>query len=131
MDSSTLTLFSGNAHPALARDIAKHLGLSLGRINVGRFSDGEVSVEIMENVRGNEVVLVQPTCPPTNDNLMELLVMADACKRASAESARACFPRWPKSPAFTSQPILQSPVSNPSNANGSVTSMRTRPLLSS
>jgi ribose-phosphate pyrophosphokinase len=78
LDSSTLTLFSGNAHPALAREIARHLGLPLGRISVGRFSDGEISVEIMENIRGHDVVIVQPTCPPTNDNLMELLVMADA-----------------------------------------------------
>ena len=92
MNSGILTLFSGNAHPALARDIARHLGLPLSRINVGRFSDGEVSVEIMENVRGNEVVLVQPTCPPTNDNLMELLVMADACKRASAGQITALIP---------------------------------------
>jgi ribose-phosphate pyrophosphokinase len=92
LNSGTLTLFSGNAHPALAREIARHLGLPLSRINVGRFSDGEVSVEIMENVRGNEVVLVQPTCPPTNENLMELLVMADACKRASAAQITALIP---------------------------------------
>jgi ribose-phosphate pyrophosphokinase len=87
-----LTVFSGNAHPTLAREIARHLGLSLGRINVGRFSDGEISVEIMENVRGSEVVLVQPTCPPTNESLMELLVMADACKRASAAQVTALIP---------------------------------------
>jgi ribose-phosphate pyrophosphokinase len=92
LNSGILTLFSGNAHPALARDIARHLGLPLSRINVGRFSDGEVSVEIMENVRGNEVVLVQPTCPPTNEHLMELLVMADACKRASAAQITALIP---------------------------------------
>jgi ribose-phosphate pyrophosphokinase len=66
--------------------------LPLGRINVGRFSDGEVSVEIMENVRGSQVVIVQPTCPPTNDNLMELLIMADACKRASAAHITALIP---------------------------------------
>jgi ribose-phosphate pyrophosphokinase len=92
LDTSTTTLFSGNAHPALANSICHHLGLPLGRINVGRFSDGEVSVEIMENVRGREVVLVQPTCPPTNENLMELLVMADACKRASASLITALIP---------------------------------------
>jgi len=85
-------LFSGNAHPQLAADIAYHLGIPLGRINVGRFSDGEVSVEIMENVRGHDVVVVQPTCPPTNENLMELLVMADACKRASAARITALIP---------------------------------------
>ena len=89
MDASTTTVFSGNAHRELANSIARHLSLPLGKINVGTFSDGEISVEIMENVRGHEVVLVQPTCPPTNDNLMELLVMADACKRASASRITA------------------------------------------
>lgn len=92
MDSSTLTVFSGNAHPALAREIARHLGTPLGRISVGRFSDGEISVEIMEHIRGHDVVIVQPTSPPTNDNLMELLVMADACKRASAAHITALIP---------------------------------------
>ena len=92
MEPFITTIFSGNAHPALARNIARHLSLPVGRINVGRFSDGEVSVEIMENVRGCEVVIVQPTCPPTNENLMELLVMADACKRASANEITALIP---------------------------------------
>lgn len=92
MDATTTTIFSGNAHPELASSICHHLGLPLGRINVGRFSDGEVSVEIMENVRGREVVLVQPTCPPTNENLMELLVMTDACRRASASRITALIP---------------------------------------
>ncbi len=87
-----MTLFSGTAHPALADEIAQHLGLPMGKIEVGKFSDGEVRVEIMENVRGNEVVLMQPTCPPTNRNLMELLVMADACKRASASRITALVP---------------------------------------
>ena len=117
MDSTTLTIFSGNAHPGLARDIARHLGLPLGRINVGRFSDGEVSVEIMENVRGNEVVLVQPTCPPTNDNLMELLVMADACKRASAAHITALIPylgysRQDRRPRAARVPITSKLVAN-------------------
>jgi len=89
---STTTLFSGNAHPQLAAKIAQHLDLPVGKCNVGRFSDGEVSVEIMENIRGNDVILVQPTCPPTNRNLMELLVMADACKRASASRITALVP---------------------------------------
>jgi ribose-phosphate pyrophosphokinase len=92
LDSQNVTVFSGTAHPLLASEIARHLGLPKGRINVGRFSDGEVSVEIMENVRGHDVVLVQPTCPPTNDNLMELLIMADACRRASAASVIALIP---------------------------------------
>jgi ribose-phosphate pyrophosphokinase len=117
LDSTTLTLFSGNAHPLLAREIAKHLGLPLGRINVGHFSDGEVSVEIMENVRGNEVVLVQPTCPPTNDNLMELLVMADACKRASAAQITALIPylgysRQDRRPRAARVPITSKLVAN-------------------
>ena len=92
MDPISTTIFSGKAHPALARDIAFHLGLSLGRITVGRFSDGEISVEIMENVRGRDVFIVQPTCPPVNENLMELLIMADACQRASAASVTAVIP---------------------------------------
>jgi len=92
LDPNTTTIFSGNAHPRLAADIASHLGLPLGKITVGKFSDGEVSVEIMENIRGNSVVLIQPTCPPTNDNLIELLVMADACKRASASQVTALIP---------------------------------------
>jgi len=117
LDSPTLTLFSGNAHPTLARDIARHLGLPLGRINVGRFSDGEVSVEIMENVRGNEVVIVQPTCPPTNDNLMELLIMADACKRASAAHITALIPylgysRQDRRPRAARVPITSKLVAN-------------------
>jgi ribose-phosphate pyrophosphokinase len=90
--SSTTTIFSGNAHPRLASEIGRHLGLPLGRISVGRFSDGEVSIEILENVRGRDVVLVQPTCPPVNENLMELLVMADACRRASAARITALIP---------------------------------------
>ena len=92
MDASTTTVFSGTAHPELSHGIARHLSLPVGRINVGRFSDGEISVEIMENVRGREVILVQPTCSPTNDHLMELLVMADACKRASASLITALVP---------------------------------------
>jgi ribose-phosphate pyrophosphokinase len=92
LDTSSFTLFSGNAHPRLAADIAFHLGIPLGRINVGRFSDGEVNVEILENVRGHDVVVLQPTCPPTNENLMELLVIADACKRASVSRLTALIP---------------------------------------
>ena len=92
LDAQTLTLFSGSAHPELAQNIARHLGIPTGRINVGRFSDGESSIEIMENVRGHDVVLMQPTCPPTNEHLMELLVMADACRRASASQVVALIP---------------------------------------
>ena len=92
MDSETLAVFAGNANPALAQDIARHLHLPVGRASVGRFSDGEVNVEINENVRGRDVFVVQPTCPPTNDNLMELLVMVDACHRASARRITAVVP---------------------------------------
>ena len=92
MDPGTVAVFSGNAHPELARNIARHLHVPLGRMSVGRFSDGEVSVEIMENIRGREVYLVQSTCPPVNDNLVELLVMTDAVKRASAAKVTALVP---------------------------------------
>jgi ribose-phosphate pyrophosphokinase len=87
-----MAVFTGNANPVLAQDIARHLMQPLGRAVVGRFSDGEIQVEIMENVRGKDVFLVQSTCPPTNENLMELLVMADACRRASAGRITAVIP---------------------------------------
>ncbi len=87
-----MALFSGNANPALAQDIARHLMVPLGRAVVGRFSDGEVNIELMENVRGRDVFILQPTCPPANDNLMELLVMTDACRRASAARITAVVP---------------------------------------
>lgn len=92
MDSETLALFSGNANAALAHDIARHLRLPVGRAAVSRFSDGEINVEIMENVRGRDVFIVQPTCPPANDNLMELLMMTDACRRASSGRITAVVP---------------------------------------
>jgi ribose-phosphate pyrophosphokinase len=92
MDLPNMAIFSGNANPELARNIARHLNQPLGRIHVGRFSDGEIQVEIFENVRGRDVFIVQSTCPPVNDNLMELLVMADACRRASAASITAVVP---------------------------------------
>ncbi len=92
MDSQSISLFTGNANPALAHDIARHLMVPVGRASVGRFSDGEINVEIMENVRGRDVFLVQSTCPPVNDSLMELLIMADACRRASAASITAVVP---------------------------------------
>ncbi len=87
-----MAVFTGNANPALAQEIARHLTMPLGRAYVGRFSDGEVTVELMENVRGRDVYLVQPTCAPANDTLMELLVMADACRRASAGRITAVMP---------------------------------------
>ena len=87
-----MAVFTGNANPVLAQDIARHLMQPLGRAMVGRFSDGEIQVEIMENVRGKDVFLVQSTCRPPNEHLMELLVMADACKRASAGRITAVIP---------------------------------------
>ena len=87
-----MMVFAGNANPQLASDIAAHLGLPLGKLNVGRFSDGEVMVEILENVRGRDIFVVQPTCPPTNENLMELLVIADAMRRSSAGRITAVVP---------------------------------------
>ena len=89
-----LKLFSGNAHRALASEIAQYLRVPLGEADVTRFSDGEVFVQINENVRGTDVFVVQPTCPPVNDNLMELLVMIDAFKRASAERITAVLPYY-------------------------------------
>jgi ribose-phosphate pyrophosphokinase len=76
----------------LAQEITRHLHVPMGRAHVGRFSDGEVNVELMENVRGRDVFIVQPTCPPANDNLMELLMMTDACRRASAKRVTAVVP---------------------------------------
>lgn len=87
-----MMVFSGNAHPQLAQSIARYLNLPLGKANVNRFSDGEVAVEVMENVRGKDVFIVQPTCAPTNDNLMELLVMVDAIRRSSADRITAVIP---------------------------------------
>ena len=92
MDGPTMAVFTGNANPQLAHDIARYLQVPLGRANVGRFSDGEVTVELMENVRGRDVFVVQSTSPPANDHLMELLVMVDACRRASAGRITAVMP---------------------------------------
>jgi ribose-phosphate pyrophosphokinase len=94
MDSPTIAVFSGSANPQLAHDIARYLQVPLGRAHVGRFSDGEVTVEIMENVRGRDVFVVQSTSPPANDHLMELLVMVDACRRASAGRITAVMPYY-------------------------------------
>ena len=90
--SSKLMVFTGNANPALARNVASRLSLSLGKADVGRFSDGEIAVELNENVRGKDVFVLQSTCAPTNDNLMELLVMIDALRRASAGRITAVVP---------------------------------------
>ena len=92
MDGPMMAVFTGNANPQLAQDIARYLQVPLGRAHVGRFSDGEVTVELMENVRGRDVFILQSTCPPANDHLMELLVMVDACRRASAARITAVVP---------------------------------------
>lgn len=85
-------VFTGNANPALAEQVVKHLNIPLGKSVIGRFSDGEVSVEIQENVRSKDIFVLQPTCAPTNDNLMELMIMVDALKRASAGRITAAIP---------------------------------------
>lgn len=92
MSVEGLMVFTGNANPKLAEAVVQHLGIPLGKALVGRFSDGEVQVEIQENVRGKHVIVLQSTCAPTNDNLMELMVMVDALKRASARSITAAMP---------------------------------------
>ena len=89
-----LMVFAGNANPELAQRVADNLDLQLGQATVTRFSDGETFVEILENVRGRDVFIVQPTCAPTNDNLMELMVMADALRRASAGRITAVVPYY-------------------------------------
>jgi ribose-phosphate pyrophosphokinase len=89
-----MMIFSGNANPELADKVAHHLQIPLGKANVGRFSDGEIMVEILENVRGRDVFIIQPTCAPTNDNLMELIIMADALRRASTMRITAVVPYY-------------------------------------
>ena len=92
MSKNSLMVFTGNANPKLAESVALHLNIPLGHAKVGRFSDGEVTVELMENVRGRDVFVLQSTCFPTNDNLMEVMVMVDALKRASAGRITAAMP---------------------------------------
>src|ERR1700742_4875580 len=87
-----LMVFTGNANPALAQEVVKNLGIPLGKAMVSRFSDGEIQVEIQENVRGKDVFVLQSTCAPANDNLMELMIMVDALKRASAGRITAAIP---------------------------------------
>jgi len=90
--SPPLMIFAGTANPKLANDIARELGIPMGKASMGRFSDGEVAFEIMENIRGSDIYLIQPTCAPTADNFVELLVMVDAMKRASASRVTAVIP---------------------------------------
>ncbi|HWI15803.1 MAG TPA: ribose-phosphate pyrophosphokinase [Burkholderiales bacterium] len=112
-----LMVFAGNANLKLAGDVVSHLHIALGRAKVGRFSDGEVMVEILENVRGKDVFVLQSICQPTNDNLMELLVMVDALKRASAARVTAAIPymgyaRQDRRPSSARVPISAKVVAN-------------------
>ena len=114
---SDFLLFTGNANPGMAAEIAQHLNINLGAAHVGRFSDGEVTVEIQQNVRARDVFVVQSTCAPTNDNLMELLVMVDALRRASAERITAVIPyfgyaRQDRRPRSARVPITAKVVAN-------------------
>ena len=92
MAVENMALFTGNANPKLAEDVIKHLGIPMGKAFVGTFSDGEVNIEILENVRGKDVFVLQSTCSPCNDNLMELLIMIDALRRSSAGRITAVIP---------------------------------------
>jgi ribose-phosphate pyrophosphokinase len=116
-------LFTGNANPTLAQEIANDLRIELGKASVGRFSDGEVTIEIQQNVRARDVFVVQPTCAPTNENLMELLLMVDALKRASARRITAVIPyfgyaRQDRRPRSTRVPISAKVVANMLEAAG-------------
>ncbi len=92
MDLESIAVFSGSAHPQLAQAIARYLHIPLAKAHVGRFSDGEINVEILENIRGRETYIIQPTSPPASENLMELLIMVDAAKRASCGRVTAVIP---------------------------------------
>jgi len=92
MPDEKMMVFTGNANPKLAHDVVRHLNIPLGEALVGRFSDGEIRVEIQENVRGRDVFILQSTCHPTNDNIMELLIMVDALRRASAGRITTVIP---------------------------------------
>jgi ribose-phosphate pyrophosphokinase len=117
MAYDSLMVFTGNANPKLAQDVVRHLNIRVGRATVGRFSDGEVMVEILENVRGKDVFVLQSTCMPTNDTLMELLVLVDALKRASAGRITAAMPyfgyaRQDRRPRSVRVPITAKVVAN-------------------
>ena len=117
MSLANVMLFSGNANPKLASEIAGYLNLPMGKITVGNFSDGEVMAEIAENVRGRDIFIVQSLCAPTNDNLMELRVMADALRRASAVRVTAVIPymgyaRQDRRPRSARVPITAKVVAN-------------------
>ena len=123
MAYDSLMVFTGNANPKLASDVAKRLNISVGRASVGRFSDGESNVELLENVRGKDAFILQPTCAPANDNLMELVILADALKRASAGRITAAIPyfgyaRQDRRPRSARVPIAAKVVANMLQAAG-------------
>lgn len=123
MPRGSMMVFTGNANPKLAQDVVRRLGIPLGAATVGRFSDGEINVEILENVRGQDVFILQPTCAPTNDNLMELIVLVDALKRASAWRITAALPyfgyaRQDRRPRSARVPITAKVVANMLQAVG-------------
>ena len=123
MAYDSMMVFTGNANPKLAADVVKRLNISLGRAVVGRFSDGETSVELLENVRGKDVFILQPTCAPSNDNLMELIILADALKRSSAGRITAAIPyfgyaRQDRRPRSARVPIAAKVVANMLQAVG-------------
>ncbi|SFZ76096.1 ribose-phosphate pyrophosphokinase [Chitinimonas taiwanensis] len=123
MAYENLMVFTGNANPQLADAVAKHLDITVGRASVGRFSDGEATVELLENVRGRDVFVLQSTCAPTNDNLMEVLLMVDALKRASAGRITAAMPyfgyaRQDRRPRSARVPISAKVVANMLQAAG-------------
>ncbi|MCH6584714.1 MAG: ribose-phosphate pyrophosphokinase [Nitrosomonadaceae bacterium] len=117
MSYDSLMVFTGTANPKLAQDVVRHLNIHLGRATVGRFSDSEIMVEILENVRGKDVFVLQSTCMPSNDSLMEILVMVDALKRASAGRITAAIPyfgyaRQDRRPRSIRVPITAKVVAN-------------------
>ena len=117
LNQSQMMIFTGNANPELANDIASRLNLSLGRVGVDHFSDGETCVEVMENVRGRDVFIIQPTSTPVNEHLMELIVMIDAMRRASAARVTAVIPyfgysRQDRKPRSARVPITAKAVAN-------------------
>lgn len=117
MATDSLMVFTGTANPLLAQRVAQHLDTDLGNASVNKFSDGEIAIELLENVRGRDVFILQPTCAPTNDNLMEVLTMADALKRASAGRITAAIPyfgyaRQDRRPRSARVPISAKLVAN-------------------
>ena len=120
---ANISILAGNANPELSQQIARQMGIPLGKVQVGRFSDGEINIEIMENIRGRDIFIIQSTCPPVNDNLMELLILADACRRAHVASITAIIPyfgyaRQDRRPRAARVPITAQMVASMIGASG-------------